>query len=667
MTSKAVLEEEQAYAGRTELLTGAGRRLATLASRARELVSSRSLLVAVLELGLLLVWALWVGRSYLDLDPTVWPIGGDFPLTIQPHYIWPYVRECGSCILWNGLINGGYPAFAESVAAILHPLVIITTLAWGVINGSKITLVLSFFLAGLAQWWIAKALRLGWVPRMWAAAMAVIGGHLAGRMEMGLVAMVLSTASASLVLAPALKLGESGRRKDAVLLGVVLGLALLSGQLYIQVVLVLTVITMALVYGLNEKLQLGPIWQEYRFAGILALLLAGVFLVPFLRFLPNFTKFTDAAFVAGQPLGFIPLNLVINDFGLYRSELLGKLGFPAMYINYIGWLPVLLALVLFRTVERKHVRRLLALLIPIGLIFAFSSSTVLAPLGKYAPALVGNVRFPSLMTGLAVPLVLALAAWGLDRLIKLNWPKISLELAPASVLRTRAIIPILFVLLPLGLKSAYDFNQGLLKTTVEPLEAPEMVELLATDSTQWVAPPIDHHWMPPLLEQGLKVTHIYRPFNLKDREPPAAQIEFFRGSGDASMTGFLANLGPFGFVQKPEVEYAAVKSDTGIVPCKAHATLGTIDVTCETSEVGVLTVYENAWSGWKAYQDGEAVELVDGSWLSVEVPAGTHHFEFRYKPWDVPLGLSLTGAGILLAIWTWLRRPSPRDETGDAP
>lgn len=666
MTSETLPEESRAFPKAGGLLTDVRTRLGELAERLRQRALTTSLIGPSVEVALLLAWSLWVGRVYLNFDPTIWPIGGDYPLTIQPHYVWPYLERCGACVLWNGLINGGYPTFAESVAAIAHPLVILPTLAWGVINGSKITLVLSFFLAGLAQLWLGKVLRLGWIPRMWAAAMAVVGGHLAGRMEMGLVAMVFSTASASLVLAPALRLGETGRRRDAVILAVMTGLATLSGQLYIQVVLAFTLISMAAVYSLDGGLGVRPVWREYRFAGLLAALLAAVFLVPFLHFLPAFSKLSDPAFAGGQPLAYVPLNLVINDYGLYRTEFLGKIGFPAMYINYIGWVPVLLCFVLLRTVERKEMRRFLALLLPIAWIFMLSSSTVLKQLGKLAPTVVGGMRFPSLMAGLAIPLILALAAWGLDRLLRISWPKLTLELGPAMLLRFPVITPALVVVLLLSLRSAYVFSHDLLKTTVEPLDAAQMVAILKTESAQWVAPPIEHYRMPPLLEHGLKVTRIYRPVNPKDRQPPAPNIEFFQGEGDPSTPGYLGNVGPIGFVQRAENQYASVATGGASIPCQAVANLGHIDVTCTASEAGILTVTENASPGWQAYQGGASISLRNDPWLSVEAPAGEHHFEFRYKPWDVPLGLGLTGLGVLLAISSWLRNPPPNDPEAPA-
>ena len=59
--------------------------------------------------------------------------------------------RCGSCVLWNGFINGGNPAFADFYGAALHPLTIVTTLIWGAIDGGKLLVVSSLALAGLAN------------------------------------------------------------------------------------------------------------------------------------------------------------------------------------------------------------------------------------------------------------------------------------------------------------------------------------------------------------------------------------------------------------------------------------------------------------------------------------------------------------------------------------
>jgi hypothetical protein len=608
-----------------------------------------------LEWTALLLLSLWVGRDFANFDSSVWPLGGDFPLTIQPHYIWPYLSRCGACVLWNGLINGGYPAFAEAHAGLLHPLVILPTLLWGVVNGSKMTLIASFLMAGLAQWWLARAMGLGRVARLWTAALAVLGGHLFGRMEMGLVGVVLSTAAGALIFAPALRLGETGRRRTGVLLGLTIGVALLSGQGYIQVGIVPVLVTAVLVFGLDQRLRLQPVWKEYMLAGGIAVLVAGIFLVPLLHYLPQASKHVDTGLAGGQPLAYVPLNLVVRDYGLYVNDVLGKIAFPAMYISYIGWLPLGLALIPLRTVTPASRRRLLFLVLSTLLLFYVSSSTFVEPAAKLLPALLANFRFPSLVAGLAVTPILALAGWGVDELLKLNWPRAAFELGPSASFRLKLLAPAVVAILLWSLKSPYDFGRAILKVTSPPVESAALLAAVQSEEVRWVSPPLGHYWMPPLLEAGVKLTQIFRPVNWKDRQPPPAEIEYIGTLDQTAGDDTLLRVGQLAFRPRPENFYAYVESGNQRHPCRATALLGDIQVDCQNGQPGRLTVMENSWSGWRASVDGTRVPLLEGPWLQVETTAGEHHVEFHYRPWDVLLGALLSLAGLALAAWSWTR------------
>lgn len=151
----------------------------TLAFRKRR---AAGLLIAA-ELVVLLLWTVVVTGAYLNFDPTMVPAGREFLAAIQNHHSWNWMRVCGSCALWFGSVNGGFPLGADPVASTFHPLVAFTTLGWGVLTGAKLTLVASFFLAGLGQWWLARVLRLGRAARLWSACMGVAAGVPPGMVE----------------------------------------------------------------------------------------------------------------------------------------------------------------------------------------------------------------------------------------------------------------------------------------------------------------------------------------------------------------------------------------------------------------------------------------------------------------------------------------------------
>lgn len=148
---------------------------------------------------LMTIWVVMIAGPYLDFDPSVVPTGREYLSSVDSHHIWVRVQQCGLCALWNGNRMGGAPYLADIYGSLLHPLVIISTLLFGVINGSKATLIATFCVAGLAQWWLGTVLGLGLFARVWTTALAISGGHLTGRMEDGAFGMVLSTASGALI------------------------------------------------------------------------------------------------------------------------------------------------------------------------------------------------------------------------------------------------------------------------------------------------------------------------------------------------------------------------------------------------------------------------------------------------------------------------------------
>src|SRR5262245_38126152 len=233
----------------------------------------RPALLAVLagagvELLIIFLWTLFITAPYANLDPLTAPRGGEYYILIKSNHIWTRFQECGWCAVWNGNVRGGAPAVVDPHASFLHPIVIITTLLFGVIVGSKIALVCIFFMSGLAQWWLARALGLGRIAGLWSAGMAVAAGFLAAQMGEGLTSMVLSAAACALVLPPLIILAQTGSRRAAVALGVALALAIVSGQGYMQIGLALSLLAVVL---LPWRTEVNPvtIGRRYALAGAL--------------------------------------------------------------------------------------------------------------------------------------------------------------------------------------------------------------------------------------------------------------------------------------------------------------------------------------------------------------------------------------------------------------
>ncbi len=617
--------------------------------------------LSLLELLLVTLWALWVGRSSLNFSPSASPHGGDFALTIQPNAAWSLLGRCGLCMLWNGSLNGGFPALVETHSGFLHPLVALTTLIWGTLNGAKITLLLSLAMAGWAQWWIARSLGLGFVARMWTAGMAVVGGHLAGRMELGLVGIILSTAACSLAIAAALNLAYGQRQTAVVALAVTIALALFSGQGYAQIGLFFGVFPALAVFCFERDLRPNRLLRQYASSFGLGLLLAGILLIPLAHFSPNFGKEIDDSLRSAQPLEYLFVNLIVRDTSLFHTEALGKMLFPAIYINYIGWFALILAVAAIWLTPPDKRRALVFFASAAALVALLSSRELIYVLSSVLPTTMGMYRYPPLVAGLLVPLILGMAGMSIDRLLRSRLPAISLDTANGTGRHIPLAWALLSLPLALSLIAAYRFGQAWLVSVDVPHDIRELGSRIPNPGSAWIEPPKNsHQWVVELVEDGHKVTNVFRPWHWKARPYPAPAYQAFSPEDEILRGEVFTTIDAIRVVRYPEIHYAQVESDVAEpVPCEANARGGLIDVVCSAETSGRLVLQENMFPGWSGYRDSEKIELIGDEQIEVEAPSGDHVYRFRYYPFDFLLGaiVSLVGVALCVAAIARERRP----------
>jgi hypothetical protein len=619
-------------------------------------------LYSLLEIILITAWAIWVGRGMLDFDENNVLWGGEYSMAVSTHHFWTFVEKCGWCALWNGSQIGGYPALANTYAPILHPVTMFTTLVWGVVNGSKLIVVVSLVFAGIAQWWLAHELRVGRLARLWGAMLVIVGGHLAGKMEIGLVGLVLSTAACSFVFPAALMLARRQDWRAAVVLGLVVASGILSGHGYVQLVLLLTFPAFAFLL-MDQDWKVSPLWKKYAAAAGLGILLTTALTIPIVVNSWNIHKYVDPYFSTVQPLKYSLLNFVIDDFDYFQTEILGKPGIPSLYINFIGWAALILAIFAVGASKEQDRRKVFYLAGSAAIIIGFLDGNFLKWFAEQIP-FAASVRFPTLGLGIAVPAIIGLASYGLDQILtRFEWPIIELGFGRQNRARTFLIPLSLIVLIPLTVNIQEAYKLGRIYFSVKPLAAGtiEKLQALKTESSEWIQPVFgEDFWKEPAVRMGLKLTneslpfwvgtkHYPEPFYQLTRDPlPNPQSELLMVDDDQSEILYL----------NPKAEYAVVLDELGnMTSCSATGIAGKIDVTCNAPVKGKLVIYENRWPGWKVWIDGKSAELKNsGEWLVTSIPAGKHTLAFRFRPWDVPLGLTLTALGLVLCGWLWFRK-----------
>jgi len=610
---------------------------------------------------LMTIWVVMIAGPYLDFDPSVVPTGREYLSSVDSHHIWVRVQQCGLCALWNGNRMGGAPYLADIYGSLLHPLVIISTLLFGVINGSKAALIATFCVAGLAQWWLGRVLGLGLFARVWTTALAISGGHLTGRMEDGAFGMVLSTASGALIFPSVIMTAFMPNGRNIVTLASVIFLLILSGQGYIQIA-TLAIFPLSIFLVERTRTQVTRYGRALLTAGIIGILLASPLVIPALHFFPNFIKDIDPTLKSAQPFWYGLLNFVIDSPQFYRSDALQKLPFPFLYTNYIGWAAVVFAAIGVQ--QKRHTKAFrVAIFLSASMLTTMWMASgdlfkILQTFDSF-PWLVEkaqSVRYPALMGGLSIPPLLALSGLGIDAVWNFGWPQVrisfgSAEGSPSTHLTTRwLLIPVLLV----SLNGTYQFSRAWVGTArLEPY-VDQLLDALKLPDLQWVNPPFgEHFFIERATSRDMKMYVGIRRWYWRGRTAPEPVLEANRSGAPQGMT-LSQTVAGIGIYAAPGREYASVTSELGNRSvCKATGSGGDIDVSCTSPQGGILTVTENSWSGWGATVDGRKVELTPSRWLSVRVPAGTVQISFRYRPWDVPVGIAFMFLGMLASWWVW--------------
>lgn len=620
-----------------------------------------SLVLPLIEIGLLVAWTWLFAGGLLDFSSNTLPFGSELANETSSNWVWDDFRDCGLCALWNGYQNGGFPTLADPMTPVLHPILAAPTLLFGALNGIKATLWLALLVGGIGQWWLSRELSLGVIARLWSGAITISSGNLAGRIDGGVVALLVSIAAYIILLPVLCRFMKHPSRRSAALLGLAGGGFLISGQQYLQMG-ALMLSPLLLLFAWAERRRLGNFLIYGIVATSIAILTSSLFLLSVSSVFGKLEKYQDPYFTRAQPMKWIPINLVLDDWAFYNTDALHKVPFPYMHITYIGWIAAVFAIIGVAVAWRRQPT---VTMIGIGVILGSWWIASADPFKRIYEAGAGRPNIQAFAAGmastpliaaLAVPVIITFGAIGLDRLtasaLTLSRYRSSLRPVISRFLGIMALV-LLILVSALSVRQTGEFNQR--TTTLQSWDLTEMNEifaLLQTDDLQWVQTVWgEGYWSIWARQHHLKVAWFWQPW-LKGTSPPPATLETVRGSDPPDWADEeIGTVGDLTVYSRANTWYAAATLEDGsIVPCNASGWGATLQISCNLSAPGRLRVYEINVPGWQAtVSDQELPVISDQGWLGIDIPAGESTTKLQFRPWNFWLGLALSILGICVA------------------
>lgn len=241
----------------------------------------------LIEVGLLIFIGWFVTARYREPDINFWVKGPEIvPLVGSGSFASLILEKTGRLPLWNPFMGHGEPTLEAVLSFILNPLIFLPFLAYGIVNGAKVTVILHVILMGIGGWTLGRVLGMRQFGRVLLGIMLLGLGGFAVAIGWGWFQIALSIAYIPWLLATLIAILYRRGRWSIVLFAVMSFLFVSTGSYWYTLPLAslcLPLIVVALVGRDNNRFYLEG--RRLRRL-IIALLLAG--LLSAIRLLPQF-------------------------------------------------------------------------------------------------------------------------------------------------------------------------------------------------------------------------------------------------------------------------------------------------------------------------------------------------------------------------------------------
>jgi len=307
--------------------------------------------------------------TLLNFDNTMLQQTGEHPESATlPLLAEVGLQRYGEIPLWNPYMLTGYPHMGDLLGHFWNPVSTIPILLFGGINGMKVSIFLTFIIAGLGQWVFAYIMRLRRMFRLWSAILFMISGGLALLWRIGWYELLVGAAWFPWCFGLYLYALRKHSWISIFLVSTAIFMVISTGggyyPFYLLVCMLVLFLVMILQASPEERLR------QVRTSALVvvsSLALSAVIILPSAQVyrLSGRDVPPDLLQNFSQPIEYGLLNFVVHSPEWFNSSVLGTASGWNWF--YIGWLPIA-ALALVPLAFRQSSRRRWAIVIS-GLLF----------------------------------------------------------------------------------------------------------------------------------------------------------------------------------------------------------------------------------------------------------------------------------------------------------
>ena len=642
-----------------------------------------------LQISILFIFTILYCWGFLDLGTTRQLPGNEselFQATIA--VLINSLQDYHRLPLWNPYVHTGLPYIADPMLHIYNPVVTLPVLLFGILNGYKIALLLSFFLAAVGMWRLGRVLGFGKLPSLWIGLMYTFAGQPVARFFQGEYLFVFGFAWIPWIIGNLFLLYYDRKPKWIVYCALSIALLYHCGNLYYPFLIVFIIAIFFIVFVISRQSNgLVPFDKQFFlwlvFVGLLTTGLIAIHLFPAVQFYPWVTKGEDVQ--GSHTLFQIWLDYTSKD--TFRPDAYQILPAREEFYAYIGVIPFW-GLLLFPLALWKRDRRQLLFWVLVIVFVYFWVAVDQMPWKEFFY----NTKFLRQFRHVLRPLIFGsmaifiLAGYGLDsawKVLAQSDPK-QRETSPGSFRRgfKSALLIALFVIMGIAVWDVFTTNRIHITTLeVDPVPYQVMDWLKKQEPiSSYIRIDPNNQWYLPVISNRLKFIDMWYPFedirrydNQINLRPVQARPHYLILGKDQSPSEYgqsvlvhevednriyrLVESLPMAFkVNLSELKSSTpeeLKREDVIELNPLFINTDSVELIEKGDEQDILVVLITNYPGWRLRIDGKPAKIENaGGYLATPMMKGVHKYRFDFQPFPFYLGalISLISLGIALVI-----------------